>query len=144
MYLYTKRDGVKTEINKIVAAELSEQEPTVIVGHSLGSVVAYSVLRQDTRALQVTSLVTLGCPLGVRPIRNQFAPLKFPKLAKAWYNAFDQKDVVALYPLDDKNFPVKPEVTNNPNVINETGNHHGIAGYLSDSAVSQVIHQALS
>jgi hypothetical protein len=144
VYLYTKRDGVKTEINKIVAAELSEQEPTVIVGHSLGSVVAYSVLRQDTRALQVRSFVTLGCPLGVRPIRNQFAPLKFPTLAKTWYNAYDDKDVVALYPLDGKNFPVKPEVFNNPKVINQTGNHHGISGYLGDSAVSRAIHQALS
>jgi hypothetical protein len=144
VYFYTNRTGVKTEINQIVAAELTEQEPNVVVGHSLGSVVAYSVLREDPRPLQVTSLVTLGCPLGIRPIRNQFAPLKFPKPIRSWYNAYDDRDVVALYALDRKNFPLKPEVTNYSRVKNHTANRHGIAGYLDDPAVSQVIHAALS
>lgn len=144
VYLYTNRNGVKAEINKIVAADLSEQEPNVVVGHSLGSVAAYSVLREDSRPVQVASFVTLGCPLGIRPIRNQFAPLKFPKPARSWYNAYDERDIVALYALDRKNFPVEPKVTNNSKVNNHCDNRHGIAGYLDDPAVSQVIYTALS
>lgn len=144
VYLYSTRSGVKTEINGIVAAALTESEPTVVVGHSLGSVVAYSVLREDPRALRVPLYLTLGCPLGVRPIRDQLKPLKFPKPAKAWYNAYDERDVVALYPLDRANFPVTPAITNYGKVKNHTDNRHGIVGYLDDPAVAKAIHEALT
>lgn len=144
VYLYSTRSGVKTEINGIVAAALTESEPTVVVGHSLGSVVGYSVLREDPRALQVPLYLTLGCPLGVCPIRDQLKPLKFPKPAKAWYNAYDERDVVALYPLDRNNFPVTPAVTNYGKVKNHTDNRHGIVGYLDDPTVAKAIHQALT
>ncbi len=143
VYLYSTRSAVKAEINGIVAAALSEAEPAVVVGHSLGSVVAYSVLREDARALQVPLYITVGCPLGVRPIRDQLKPLKFPKPAKAWYNAFDERDVVALYPLDHANFPVTPSVANYNKVKNHTDNRHGIIGYLDDATVAQAIHKAL-
>lgn len=144
VYLYSTRSAVKTEINGIVAAALSDGAPTVVVGHSLGSVVAYSVLREDPRALQVPLYLTVGCPLGVRPIRDQLKPLKFPKPAKAWYNAYDDRDVVALYPLDQANFPVTPAVTNYAKVKNHTDNRHGIVGYLDDPTVAQAIHKALA
>jgi hypothetical protein len=144
VYLYSTRSGVKTEINRIVADALTDGEPAVVVGHSLGSVVGYSVLREDTRALQVPLYITLGCPLGVRPIRDQLRPLKFPRPAKLWYNAYDDRDVVALYPLDRDNFPVTPAVTNYGKVKNHTDNRHGIVGYLDDAAVAKAIHDALT
>lgn len=144
VYLYSTRSSVKAAINGIVAAALSETEPAVVVGHSLGSVVAYSVLRDDPRVLQVPRYITVGCPLGVRPIRDQLKPLKFPKPAKAWYNAYDERDVVALYPLDHKNFPVDPAVANYNQVKNHTDNRHGIIGYLDDPTVAKVIYDALA
>ncbi|WP_295432894.1 hypothetical protein [uncultured Thiodictyon sp.] len=144
VYLYTSRAGVKSEINKIVAADLTDTEPMVVVGHSLGSVVGYSVLREDPRTLKVPLYLTVGCPLGVRPIRDQFRPLKFPTPAKAWYNAYDDRDVVALYPLDKKNFPVTPAVTNYGKVKNHTDNRHGIVGYLDDPKVALAIYEALT
>ncbi len=144
VYLYSTRSGVKTEINGIVAAALTESEPTVVVGHSLGSVVAYSVLREDPRALQVPLYITVGCPLGVRPIRDQLKPLKFPRPAEAWYNAYDERDVVALYPLDHNNFPVTPAVTNYGKVNNHTDNRHGIVGYLDDPTVAHAIYTAIT
>ena len=142
VYLYTKSAGVRNEINRIVAGKLTE-EPTVVVGHSLGTVVSYSVLREDTRNLNVPLHVTVGSPLGIRPIRNQFRPLRFPAAAD-WYNAFDKRDVVALYPLDANNFPVDPAVENNATVDNHTDNRHGIVGYLDDVNVARRIHVALS
>ena len=42
VFFYITKDGVRDEIDAVVAAKLTEQ-PTVVVGHSLGSVVAYSV-----------------------------------------------------------------------------------------------------
>lgn len=142
VFLYIKRVGVHTEIDRIVTAALST-EPTVVISHSLGTVVSYSVLRSDPRALKVPLYVTLGSPLGVRSIRNELRPLKFPAPASAWYNAFDERDVVALYPLNAKNFPVQPPIENNNAVRNDTENRHGISGYLKDPAVAKHIHNAL-
>lgn len=142
VYLYTARAGVRDEIDRIVAGQLTE-EPTVVVGHSLGSVVAYSILRSDRRRLRVPLYVTVGSPLGIRAIRDQFRPLRFPQPVEAWYNAFDNRDVVALYPLDSANFPVVPGIENNDTVKNHTDNRHGIVGYLDDSAVAKRILSAL-
>jgi pimeloyl-ACP methyl ester carboxylesterase len=142
VFLYTTRAGVRDEIDRIVAAALTEQ-PTVVVGHSLGSVVAYSVLVTDRRALRVPLYLTVGCPLGIRAIRDQFRPLKFPVPVKSWYNAFDTRDVVALNPLDRSNFPVNPDIVNYSSVRNQTDNRHGIVGYLDDSAVADKILSAL-
>ena len=134
VFLYTTKAGVRDEIDAVVAAKLTEQ-PTVVVGHSLGSVVAYSVLRSDRRALRVPLFVTLGSPLGVRGVRDQFRPLRSPKAVSAWYNAYDTRDVVALYPLDADNFPVEPAIANYGKVRNSTDNRHGIAVSVTPSAL---------
>src|ERR1700722_933606 len=44
VYLYTSQAGVQDAIDNLVAAKLNES-PCVIVGHSLGTVVAYHILR---------------------------------------------------------------------------------------------------
>lgn len=143
VFLYTTRPNVRTEINKIVAAKLTE-EPTVVVGHSLGSVVAYSVLRTDPRPLRVPVFVTVGSPLAVRAVRKSFQPLEYPHPVGAWYNAFDTRDVVALYPLDAENFAVDPPIENNSTVRNATDNRHGIVGYLDDRGVAKRILDGLA
>ncbi len=142
VFLYSTRAGVRDAIDKIVSHVLSE-DPTVVVAHSLGSIIAYSVLSSDRRSLQIPLLVTVGSPLGVRAIRDQFRPLHYPPPVKYWYNAFDRRDVVALYPLDSANFPVRPPVENFGNVTNHTSNRHGIVGYLDDPTVAKQILDAL-
>jgi len=86
--------------------------------------------------------VTVGSPLGVRAVRDQFRPLGAPSVGK-WYNAFDKSDVVALYPLDADNFPIQPAVENNNTVRNQTDNHHGIVGYLDKPDIAKRILDAL-
>jgi hypothetical protein len=135
VYLYCTQAGIQDAINHTVAKVLSE-EPTVIVAHSLGTVVAYRILSTDMRNLKIPLLVTLGCPLGVHAISNKLAPVHSPDPVGHWYNAFDTSDVVALYPLDDTNFRVDPSIENNNSVTNHTDNHHGIEGYLDDKVVA--------
>jgi pimeloyl-ACP methyl ester carboxylesterase len=143
VYLYTNHGGVRNQIDRIVNSRLTE-EPTIVVGHSLGSVVAYNVLRTDTRKLQVPLFATVGCPLAIRAIRSQLVPLSFPKPpVEAWNNAFDTRDIVALYPLDAANFPISPPVTNYNQVKNHANNRHGIVGYLDDPTVARWILDAL-
>jgi hypothetical protein len=145
VFLYTTRSGVRDEINDIVAGMLTVN-PTVVVGHSLGSVVAYNALRTDKRDLKVPLLLTVGCPLGIRAVRDQYRPLRAPKHVAAWYNAFDRRDVVALYALDRENFPAPPppEIVNYALVNNHTDNRHGIDGYLDDPEVAKRVIGALA
>jgi hypothetical protein len=87
--------------------------------------------------------VTVGSLLGDRNVRDPFRPLKYPPVGQ-WYNAFDPRDVVALYPLDATNFPVTPDVVNNGSVTNQTDNRHGISGYLNDKDVARQIVSVLA
>jgi hypothetical protein len=143
VFLYTTRAGVRDAIDHIVARELSDQ-PTVVIGHSLGTVVAYSVLSRDPRALRVPLYVTVGSPLAIRAVRDQFRPIRRPAFISDWYNAFDTRDVVALYPLDDRNFPARPAIENNSSVRNKTDNRHGISGYLDDRKVGRKVEGSLA
>lgn len=119
--------------------------PTVVVAHSLGTVVAYNLLRRDGQAQrwQVPLFVTLGSPLAVKAIRAALAPIDHPACAAAWFNAMDERDVVALYPLTSDRFDVEPAILNKTDVQNHTANRHGISGYLDDAEVARRIHAAL-
>lgn len=134
VFLYVKRDAVRTAIDEIVAEGL-KPDTVAVLGHSLGSVVAYNVLNAAGRELPF--YVTVGSPLGIRAIRKTLGPIENP--VARWYNAFDERDVVALYPLDKKNFDVEPPILNNDRIQNWTSNHHGIAGYLDDINVARTI-----
>jgi hypothetical protein len=74
----------------------------VIVGHSLGSVVAYETLAAHPE-WKVTTLVTLGSPLGIPAVvfdRLDPAPSgatgAWPGPVRTWVNVCDSGDVVAL------------------------------------------------
>jgi hypothetical protein len=136
VFLYTQRPAVQRAIDAIVA-DVLKPDTAVVVGHSLGSVVAYNVLRAAAR--KVPHYVTVGSPLGIRAIRKTLVPIGNPIGAKGWYNAYDTRDVVALYPLDRNNFDVDPAITNNGAVQNWTDNRHGIIGYLDDKDVAKAV-----
>jgi hypothetical protein len=149
VFLYATRAGIQDEIDRIVSKAFIDGEPTVVVGHSLGSVVAYNILRRDRGHLKVPLYVTVGSPLGIRAIREQFLPLRFPAPPLgAWFNAFDTRDAIALYPLDQYNFPVTTAsenytIENYSGVKNHTDNRHGIVGYLDDPEVAKRILNAV-
>jgi hypothetical protein len=140
VYVYCTRRGVADAIDEVVRNEIV-LEPTVVVAHSLGTVVAYNILRNDPRLLQVRKLITVGSPLAIRAVRKYLVPLKSPK-AGGWFNAFDPRDIVALNPLNAANFPVFPAVENKGDVDNFTDNRHGIDGYLADPIVAREVFLA--
>ena len=70
-------------------------------------------------------------------------PLRSPACVRDWFNAYDDRDVVALVALDDKAFDVNPRIENKGDVLNFTDNRHGIAGYLADPVVAAKIVEFL-
>jgi len=99
------------EIRAAARARVEEAigpQTRVVVGHSLGSVVAYEVLCAHPE-WQVESFVTLGSPLGIRhliydrldtPPVSATAPASgrgnWPACVRRWTNIADAGDVVAL------------------------------------------------
>jgi hypothetical protein len=139
----------KDDIDEGISAAITPGVETVVVGHSLGTVVTHNLLRERGEAAGwvVPQFITLGSPLAVTRIKKAIVPPRWPACVARWYNARDERDVVALYPLSPEHFPVAddaPGVVENSGVHNDTPNRHGISGYLADENVARVIHDALT
>ncbi|MFD6524841.1 MULTISPECIES: hypothetical protein [unclassified Isoptericola] len=109
VYAYLHDDHVRRVIDDGLAAALAGDEPAVVVAHSLGSVVAYSVLAARTDGPDVPLLLTPGSPLGIRAIREAMqarAPLTFPARVGRWVSARDSRDLLALRDLTPAAFPL--------------------------------------
>ncbi|MCF3120150.1 hypothetical protein IPZ68_10580 [Streptomyces arenae] len=98
---YLTDPDVRAEVQRRVAAAVTD-DTRVVVGHSLGSVVAYEFLCAHP-GLPVRSLLTLGSPLGIRHLvfdrlraGERGSPGDWPGGIRHWTNIADEGDVVAL------------------------------------------------
>lgn len=142
VYLYLNKPAIASEINRIIEMKLTT-EPTLVIGHSLGSVVGYRVLNANREKMDLKKYITVGSPLGITAISGKLGIPENPCGRDGWYNAFDVRDIVALNPLDSDYFPADPEIINYDRVDNQTENRHGIVGYLNDANVARQIAAAL-
>ena len=151
VYVYLRNSAVRQAIEEGIVAAITPGVETIVASHSLGTVVSYNLLRREgkLRGWKVPLYVTVGSPLAVTAIRTvlkNFAPIQCPDCVNAWFNAMDDRDIVALYPLDTNSFPLDPDhpaIENKTDVRNRTSNRHGIAGYLDDREVARRIYDAL-
>ncbi len=148
VYEYLVTQSIRDEIDEGVASAFTPGAETVVVSHSLGTVVALKVLRRygDCDGWVVPQMVTVGSPLGISRIRREFSVPRWPQCLGGWFNAMDPRDVVALRPLTPKYFNVGDEhaIVNRTTVENSTANRHGISGYLDDKATAKRIYDALT
>jgi pimeloyl-ACP methyl ester carboxylesterase len=71
----------------------------VLIGHSLGSVIAYEAVHLIKHRLPL--LITLGSPLGLHTVvyeRLRPQPPSFPPYVQRWVNVADQDDFIAAEP----------------------------------------------
>ena len=139
---YLNRPHVTQAVDEVVAPFL-ERGPVVVVSHSLGTIVAFRLLR-NANVGAVPLLVTLGSPLGINAVKDRIRP---PKLARPsqvahWLNGVDQRDFVALYAkLDGSSFCAGIE--NIDDIHNRHEDAHSIIDYLADERIASAIHRAL-
>ncbi|MFE2964136.1 hypothetical protein ACFXKC_10775 [Streptomyces sp. NPDC059340] len=98
------RGSARQQVRSRIADALAAHQPTVVIAHSLGSVVAYETLWEHPE-LSVDLLVTLGSPLALPHAvfpRLQPAPVdergQRPPNVACWVNLADPGDLVAIPP----------------------------------------------
>lgn len=146
-HAYIRNQHVHDEVNKLVRPLFEDDEPAIVVSHSLGTIVAYSMLREfakNGRPRQSPLLVTLGSPLGIDSVRKGFPkPRSKPDNVLRWVNGADPEDFVALRPdLTNDNFG--PGIENYPNIENGYEDPHSVTGYLSDPRIAKAIAESIS
>jgi len=138
------------ELRDRVQARVTEHlgpDTKVLIGHSLGSVVAYEAACRYDGALPL--LVTLGSPLGIRNVvyeRLVPQPPRFPAPVQRWVNVAAEDDIVAVVPdLKDLFFTDIPAAcVFEPHVTVENGSApHDATHYLVKSAVGRPVADAL-
>jgi len=133
--------GFKEPMRACLRAELAGVTgPLVVISHSLGTIIAYDVLREpEQEAREVPLLVTAGSPLGVTEVQDLVVrALRVPGGVSAWRNVADGRDLVAL----DRT--IRPEYAPQERcadflVVNDSPNHHGIRQYLSQPPVREAV-----
>lgn len=107
---FQNHDGVATRIRQFVADQLlaswSPDARLLVIGHSLGSVIAYDVLWEMTRRgdleLKVDLLLTIGSPLGLNFMRHRMLNAKakgaeaYPANVRRWANLSAVGEMTAL------------------------------------------------
>ena len=135
----------------------------LLIGHSMGSIVAYDVLSGEGRDIQIDTLITAGSPLGLPVVRSKIISEQQKRLETSiststpsnvknhWFNFSDLRDKVAIdYKLSDdfdENLNMVRVV--DVNVHNDYEykgkiNPHSVYGYLRAPELSKVIYDFLS
>lgn len=142
-YIYLANPGARKEIDDIVRSRIGSGE-LVIVSHSLGTVVAFNLLRELAAAgadVRVPLLVTLGSPLGLHEVKKRVGgAFAIPSNVSKWMNFYDKGDPVTLGRALATSFAVGVV---DKVVDNNTDNTHSIAGYLDDKQLIDVLATAL-
>jgi Lecithin:cholesterol acyltransferase len=126
----------------------------MLVAHSMGSIVAYDVLRDLGRTHPETTIshfVTMGSPLGMPyvldRIRRENASVRTPSIVRRWSNLADRHDPVAIdvhladeFEPNDRRVAVEDALILNT-YVSPAGkrNHHKIYGYLRAPEFSDIL-----
>ncbi len=102
-------DNIASEIRKLLKQTLrpliEKNEPVLLIGHSLGSVIAYDTLWELTYEEGLhgkVDFLTLGSPLGMHYVQRRLMGMKengeksYPKLIRSWNNLSSEGDIIAL------------------------------------------------
>ena len=147
-YLYEKEDSVR--IRARLRAELEKNKPSVLVAHSLGTIIAYEVLLAWDYDLPL--FVTIGSPLPLESVKahlkRKHGSLKVPGCIRSWHNFSDRLDRVALDATIGDDFDdlriVDHHVKNTNRRENFPYGPHSGTGYLETKQVRDVINYHLS
>ncbi len=148
----------RSEIKARLLALLTDGEEYIVIGHSMGSVITYDVLRTFAgSAVSVPLYLTLGSPLGLPTIQrhlkvlaelNEVDKLPCPIKPQVWHNFASYGDPVCSDMTLANEFAVADGQTIldhqvvNPDVF--VLNPHSVTGYLSLAVVKETVSEFIS
>ena len=152
----TARDQMRGRLTETLAKH--KDKSIMLIAHSMGSIIAYDVLRamgREDRDFQVDHLITIGSPLGLPHVKHKIYSenhmVRTPSVVKKWTNFADRRDPVALdvhlsddYAANQHGVKVKDDLVINTyeNPKGKT-NHHKSYGYLRAPEMSSAIRASL-
>ena len=156
---YYRDPDVRTKIRARLTSVLLQHhgKRVCLVAHSMGSIIAYDVLRTLERQPQtIDHFVSLGSPLDLpivtQHIRGEFSKTTVPQQVKQWTNLADPGDKVALdcsladdYQAAHSSVQVQDVLVCN-DYVDRTGKNdrHNSYGYLRTPELSDVIRVFLT
>lgn len=141
--LYLTDDALRERVQARVAEHLGP-DTVAVIGHSLGSVVAYEALHHHPYPLPV--LITLGSPLGVRNVvyeRTRPQPPAIPPMVRRWINVADRDDLVAASHDLTTRFPGPDGILEHTYTVDNGAHPHDATFYLAKKTVATAVAQAL-
>lgn len=143
-YAYLKQPGCGAAIDELVRPAF-QCGPAVVVGHSLGTVVSFKLLRELALAgnpVEVPLFVTVGSPLSLMAVQKALGPeFLVPPGVGRWVNGVDPDDFIALgRGLDGDSFAAG--IDDYLDIDNLEDDPHAIEGYLRDQRIATAIAEA--
>lgn len=161
---FDNTDNVASEIRKLLKHTLrpllERQEAVLLIGHSLGSVIAYDSLWELSQQGDLhgkVDFLTLGSPLGMHYVQHHLQGMNgnskksYPNLIRHWVNVSAEGDIAAL----NRNFHDSFKAMREQGLVetiedhcqgiynffrsNEGLNSHRSYGYLVNPAVGSLI-----
>jgi len=151
---------IRNLLKKTLRPLILKNEPILLIGHSLGSVIAYDTLWELTYKEGLhgkVDFLTLGSPLGMHYVQRRLMGIKeddnksYPKLIRRWINLSSEGDIIAL----ERNFHSSFKEMLSQGLLNSIEDHsrgiynyfrnadglncHRSYGYLVNPAVGSII-----
>jgi Lecithin:cholesterol acyltransferase len=148
----SKRVFLRGKLHDALLAQKGKR--IMLISHSMGSLVAYDVLRalgKDNPEFEVSHFVTLGSPLGMpyvlNKIRNENPAVRTPSVVRRWTNLADRRDPIAVdvhladdFDSNDHDVTVEDKlVINGYHSLEGKPNHHKIYGYLRTPELTELV-----
>jgi hypothetical protein len=143
---YLTDETIRSDAQDQVLA-LIGPDTRLVIGHSLGSVVAYEALHH---AQHPVALITLGSPLGLRNViyeRLRPQPTHVPAAVTRWDNLVDHDDLVAAHLDLQPYFPPASGATVVPVTVAAVDNGskpHDATHYLTKRVTGRIVTETLT
>lgn len=139
-YMYLSNLEFMEEVHQRILKKMREDEEYIVVGHSLGSVIAFQLLSDPSYQFSVKRFVTLASPLSFRVIQSKLPrPISRPPCIYGdWFNFYSQDDFLTAFPLCEAPFNFEPAIINQK-IYTFANQPHEILGYLQHPSVIKAI-----
>ncbi|GGL87018.1 hypothetical protein [Glutamicibacter protophormiae] len=141
---YLHNPAIRANVLQRILDQVPTSGQVVLVGHSLGSVIAADLVRRLPAAVEVVGMVTLGSPLasGKFNVDDLRKTLKEPPTNLSWWvNFWNANDPVSAHRGLTSVFPWIIDFRTHTAVLPHSA--HYATGYLGDDAVASAIGYAM-